>query len=144
MQQKKSIRFVHNIVVSAVCCAFALPVFAVTIDNLLKKYAGEVTATGGSGKFTAEAGKKLYMTQHKDKHGEMVACATCHTDDPKAVGKSKVGKDIDPLAPAANKKRFTDEAKVEKWFKRNCKEVLQRECTAQEKGDFVAYMKSVK
>jgi hypothetical protein len=30
--------------------------------------------------------------------------------------------------------RYTDPAKVEKWFKRNCTEVLGRVCTAQEKG----------
>ncbi|TBR21868.1 MAG: DUF1924 domain-containing protein, partial [Candidatus Nitrosotenuis sp.] len=29
---------------------------------------------------------------------------------------------------------------VEKWFKRNCKETLERECTPQEKGDFLAYL----
>jgi hypothetical protein len=35
-------------------------------------------------------------------------------------------------------------AKVEKWFKRNCKDVLDRECTVQEKADFVAFLISVK
>jgi len=33
---------------------------------------------------------------------------------------------------------------VEKWFKRNCKDVLARECTAQEKADFVAFLIAVK
>ena len=45
---------------------------------------------------------------------------------------------------AANKARFTDTPTVEKWFKRNCQDVLERECTAQEKGDFMTYVLSIK
>ena len=40
--------------------------------------------------------------------------------------------------------RKSDRADVEKWFKRNCNDVLKRACTAQEKGDFMAYVLSVK
>ena len=36
--------------------------------------------------------------------------------------------------------RYADAAKVEKWFKRNCNEVLGRECSALEKGDWLASM----
>lgn len=90
--------------------------------------------------FSAAAGQKLYST----KTGEL-SCASCHTDSPKAAGKhAKTGKEILPLAPVANAKRFTDAAQVEKWFKRNCNDVLARACTAQEKGDFMAYVLSVK
>lgn len=89
--------------------------------------------------FSATRGQALYAA----KHGEL-ACATCHGDTPKAHGKhAKTGKDILPLAPSANPERFRDAAKVEKWFKRNCAEVLNRACSAQEKGDFMAYMLSV-
>jgi hypothetical protein len=49
---------------------------------------------------------------------------------------------LKPMAPAANPKRLTDAANVEKWFKRNCNDVLKRACTAQEKGDFMAYLLS--
>ena len=45
-----------------------------------------------------------------------------------------------PLAPAANPKRFSQPASVEKWFKRNCNDVLKRLCTAQEKGDVLAWL----
>ena len=33
-------------------------------------------------------------------------------------------------------------AKAEKWFARNCDTVLARACTAQEKGNFIAFMLS--
>ena len=89
--------------------------------------------------FSAAAGQKFYNA----KVGEL-ACASCHTDSPKAVGKhAKTGKEIQPLAPSVNPKRFSDAANVEKWFKRNCNDVLTRACTAQEKGDFMAYVMSV-
>jgi hypothetical protein len=51
---------------------------------------------------------------------------------------------IEPMATIANPQRFTDSAKVEKWFGRNCKDVLERVCTAQEKGDYILYLISVK
>ena len=46
----------------------------------------------------------------------------------------------EPLAPFANPERFTRPEKVAKWFKRNCRDVLARECTAQEKGDVLAFV----
>jgi hypothetical protein len=90
--------------------------------------------------FSAAAGQKFYSTKSGD-----LSCASCHTDSPKALGKhAKTGKEIQPMAPVVNAKRFSDPANVEKWFKRNCNDVLKRACTTQEKGDFVAYMLSVK
>jgi hypothetical protein len=44
------------------------------------------------------------------------------------------------MAVSTTPDRYTDAAKVAKWFRRNCKSVLGRECTAQEKGDFLAFM----
>jgi hypothetical protein len=44
------------------------------------------------------------------------------------------------LAAAFTAERFTDSAVVDKWFKRNCKDVLPRECTAPEKADVLAGM----
>ena len=89
--------------------------------------------------FSAANGQKFYNA----KTGEL-SCSSCHTDSPKALGKhAKTGKEIQPMAPVANAKRFTDAANVEKWFKRNCNDVLSRACSAQEKGDFIAYLLSV-
>jgi len=91
--------------------------------------------------FSLAAGQKLYSTVGPNQ----VSCASCHTDSPKNVGKhAKTNKLIEPLAPSANPKRFTDASQVEKWFKRNCNDALARACTAQEKGDFMSYVLSVK
>lgn len=91
--------------------------------------------------FSAAAGERFF----KQTHGNELSCASCHTENPAASGKhSKTGKLIKALAPAANADRFTDSAKVEKWFKRNCNDVLGRACTAREKGDVLTYLLAVK
>jgi hypothetical protein len=90
--------------------------------------------------FSAVRGEAFYNAKTGD-----VACATCHGASPKETGRhSTTGKDIQPMAPATNPQRFTDAAKVEKWFGRNCNDVLKRACTATEKGDFITYLQSVK
>ena len=91
-----------------------------------------------------DRGEALYRSAHPGGDGKPVSCASCHTDSPKQAGRTRVGKPIEPLAPSVNRERFTDAAKVEKWFRRNCKDVLQRECTAQEKGDFVTWLSQLK
>ena len=78
-------------------------------------------------------------------HGREWSCASCHTQNPLLAGKhAKTDKPIAPLAPAANAERFTRPDKVEKWFKRNCNDVLGRACSSQEKADVVAYLLSLK
>ncbi len=78
-------------------------------------------------------------------HGRDWSCASCHGNPPAQTGKhASTGKAIEPLAPAANPRRFTDEAKVEKWFRRNCTDVLGRECSADEKADVRAWLTSLK
>ena len=78
-------------------------------------------------------------------HGKEWSCSTCHTKQPTAEGThASTRKAITPLAPAANPKRFTDSAKTEKWFRRNCNDVLGRECTAAEKADVLAWLISFK
>lgn len=91
--------------------------------------------------FSAEQGQRFYASTH----GKEWSCATCHGRLPSATGQHiSTGKIIAPLAPAANAERFTRPDKVEKWFKRNCNEVLGRPCTAQEKGDVLAYLLTVR
>lgn len=91
--------------------------------------------------FSAERGQTFFIATH----GNDWSCATCHTRNPAQAGAhEKTKKPIDPLAPSVNPSRFTDAAKVDKWFRRNCKDVLARECTAEEKGDLLAYLLTVK
>ncbi len=74
-----------------------------------------------------------------------LSCASCHGESPLIPGRhASTGKTISPLAPMVNADRFSDSAKVEKWFRRNCKDVLNRECTPLEKADVVAYLKDLK
>lgn len=109
------------------------------VDERLKEY----TAQGGSG-FSAAAGEKMWTREFPSpkKGGEARSCASCHTRDVKAEGKHvETGKRIDPLKPSANPKRLTDVKQIEKWFGRNCKWTLGRECTPKEKGDFLLYIR---
>jgi len=121
--------------------ALALPLLASAANPIQDSYRAQAKQDNPAFKdFSATAGQKLYNTK-----GAEFSCASCHTDSPLAAGKhAKTNKDILPLAPAANPKRFSDAAQVEKWFKRNCNDVLGRACSAQEKADFTAYMISIK
>lgn len=87
--------------------------------------------------FSVQRGEQFFRTTH----GSDWSCTSCHTANPAAGGKhAKTGKAISPLAPAANPERFTSLAVAEKWFRRNCNDVVGRECTALEKGDVLAYL----
>jgi mono/diheme cytochrome c family protein len=93
--------------------------------------------------FTAESGEKLW-NQTQTVSGQARSCASCHTSDPRKAGKHvRTGKPIKPMASSANSDRFADPKKVAKWFKRNCKWTLGRECNEQEKGDLTRYLKSI-
>lgn len=91
--------------------------------------------------FAAERGSAFFQARH----GRDWSCASCHTADPRADGRHMVtGNRIEPLAPSPSVKRFTNPAKTEKWFRRNCNDVLGRECTAVEKGNVLAYLLSLR
>lgn len=93
--------------------------------------------------FSVVGGKQLYFQKEKSPKGD-ISCSTCHTTDPKATGRTRANKDIEPIAPSAHGKRFTDFKHVEKWFTRNCDDVLKRACSTQEKGDFITYLLTIK
>ena len=130
-----------TLLASLAALTIALPL-AANANPILDSYKAQAKTENAAFKdFSAEAGKKLYTTQGPNQ----LSCASCHGDSPKNVGKhAKTNKAIDPLAPSVNAQRFTDAAKVEKWFKRNCNDALARACTTQEKGDFMAYVLAVK
>ena len=108
---------------------------ATSPQDLLKGYESR------SGKTSQARGEQFFNT----KHGKEWSCASCHETPPNHDTKHIVtGKLIKPLSPNSNPDRFTDQAKVEKWFKRNCNDVLGRECVAQEKADVLSWLLTVK
>ncbi len=111
--------------------------------------AGDTTAAAQLQRWSAEAGAPgnaaKGQTLFTTKQGGEWSCASCHGQPPTQPGKhASTGKAIDPLAPAFNARAFTDAARADKWFRRNCKDVLSRECTAAEKADVLAYLINLK
>jgi len=114
---------------------------ASNLDDLLQLY-----QQSAGRPFSAENGKAFWTTKHTPVAGEPSrSCADCHSANLDNTGKHiRTGKPIKPMAPAVNPERLTDTRKMEKWLLRNCKWVLGRECTAQEKGDVLTFIKNFK
>jgi hypothetical protein len=109
---------------------------AATPTELLAGYRG---AAGEAP--TPMRGQQFFTTPQ----GREWSCASCHGAVPTQTGRhASTGKPIGALAPAFNGERFTDAAKVEKWFRRNCNDVVGRECTAAEKADMLAWLLSLR
>ena len=104
------------------------------VDELLKRYSAQ-----GARAFDAAAAEAQWNKAFVDAaSAENRRCSTCHRTDLKAAGKHvTTGKPIEPLAPSVNPKRLTNVEKIEKWFLRNCKWTMGRECTPQEKGNYL-------
>lgn len=121
----------------AVLCTAALPAaHAATPAELLAGYSAAAGAPA-----SAARGQKLFTTPQ----GREWRCASCHGDSPGQPGRhAATAKPIGALAPAFNPERFTDAAKVEKWFRRNCNDVMGRECSAAEKADVLAWLLTLK
>ena len=90
----------------------------------------------------AERGRQFWNQQF-EVDGQSRSCATCHGKDPRQTGKhQRTGKPIEPMAPAVNPERLSDQKKMQKWFRRNCKWTLGRECSAQEQADVIDYLRN--
>jgi cytochrome c peroxidase len=123
-------------VCAALACVLSSPTYALTPAEQLAGY----TAQAGTPAQPAR-GQRLFTT----KHGKDWSCSSCHTATPTVDGKhASTGKAIGPLAPAFNPERFTDTAKTEKWFRRNCNDVVGRECSATEKADVLGWLLTLK
>ena len=131
----------HRVAALLIGSVIALPVMAEQPQDFLATFAAQAKSDDSSFTgFDVSRGEQFFKSRHD---GDW-SCSSCHTDNPTAAGKHAVTKkDLEPLAPSANLERFTKTAKVEKWFKRNCKDVLKRECSAQEKGDVLVYLLSL-
>jgi hypothetical protein len=105
---------------------------AATPTDLAAGYAAQAGAAPA-----AARGEQLFTSRH----GREWSCASCHGTPPTQAGKhASTGKTLGALAPAFNADRFTDAGKTEKWFRRNCNDVLGRECTSGEKADVLAWL----
>ena len=112
---------------------------------LVPAHAGDTTAASQMQRWSDVSGKSVNAERGRvfftSRHGGEWSCASCHGNPPTTPTRhASTGKTITPLAPAFNPERFTDQAKVDKWFRRNCNDVLSRECTAVEKADVLAWL----
>jgi Domain of unknown function (DUF1924) len=97
-------------------------------------------AEPGFAGFSAERGAAFYRATHTGGKQGTASCTSCHGSTPQGQGQTRAGKAIEPMAVSKNPARYTNKDDVEKWFTRNCNDVLGRACTAKEKGDFLTYM----
>ncbi len=141
MQHRRSIPSTRSrlapaaLIAWAIACA-AAPAGAVTPAELLSGYVAQAGAVA-----SPVRGQQFFNTRQ----GRDWSCASCHGATPVGAGKhASTGKVITALAPAANAERFSDAAKVEKWFRRNCNDVAGRECSSAEKADVMAWLLSLK
>jgi hypothetical protein len=109
-------------------------------DAVLAQLLAQARKEPGFTGFSAERGAAFYKATQQGGKPNTPSCASCHGNSPKEQGKTRAGKDIDPMAVSKTPARYTDPENVEKWFARNCNDVLGRPCTAREKGDFITYM----
>jgi mono/diheme cytochrome c family protein len=117
-----------------IACAGAAA--ASTPAELLQSYSSQAATAANPAR-----GQSLFTSRH----GQAWSCASCHGDRPLQPGQhAATGRSIAPLAPAAQPTRLTDPAKVEKWFRRNCNDVIGRECSAGEKADLIAWLMSLR
>ena len=111
--------------------------------------AGDTSAAAQLARWQQAAGMPAHAARGQaffnQRHGGEWSCASCHGQPPtQAARHAATGKSIAALAPAFNTERFADSVKTDKWFRRNCKDVLARECTAAEKADVMAYLLSLR
>lgn len=120
------------------CAAVSTAALAATPAELLAGYVAQAGAPANP-----ERGEKLFNTNFGKELG--LSCASCHGAVPTKSSRHAISeKRLAPLAPGFNDKTFTDRPKVEGWFRINCKDVVGRECTAQEKADVLAWLVSLK
>jgi hypothetical protein len=118
------------------CAVLAAAANAATPAELLGSYTRQAGASAAPAR-----GQQLFTARH----GREWSCSSCHGAVPTQAGKhAATGKPIAPLAPAFDPERFSDAAKAEKWFRRNCNDVLGRECTAAEKADVLSWLLTLK
>jgi hypothetical protein len=138
--KKKPLINVHKFSLALILFVGSSSVLAETPAELVAGFAAEA-AKSSPGFIPSVQRGQAFFTREWGVSEKMPDCTVCHGKNLKVTGKHVVtDKPIDPLSPRVNSKRFTSLKKVEKWFRRNCKEVVGRECTAAEKADFIQFV----
>lgn len=124
-------------------------VLATTLALAVNQVGAQTTPSEQISAWVAQSGQPVRLASGQafftSKHGRDWSCSTCHTAVPTVEGKhATTGRVIAPMAPAVHPQRFTDAAKTEKWFRRNCNDVLGRECTPAEKADVLGWLQSLR
>jgi len=151
-------------VVVIVCATDSTAVLAQSPAHLLARYAARVRVENPAfDAFSAERGRAFYFAPRVILGLGEANCASCHLDDPTQAIRAHRAKVLcrachviddsehpDPanakkrhvgaFSPAANPERFRDFDRVERHFEVNCRMVLQRACTAIEKGDLITWL----
>ena len=109
-----------------------------SMDTLMKSYQAQGAKMGN-----AQKGEKFWNKAFTGKAPFVErSCTSCHTANLKNAGKHvRTNKVLKPMAPSANDASLTKTKKIEKWFKRNCKWTVGRECSVQEKADILTFIK---
>ncbi|HJM51123.1 MAG TPA: DUF1924 domain-containing protein [Alphaproteobacteria bacterium] len=136
MIRKSAVRIVAGAVLALVPSGSAVLAGA-ALDSALTQYREQ------SGQdFSADRGRAFFLARPGSGKAETPSCTSCHGSSPLAGGQTRAGKPIEPMALSQTPERYAEAKKREKWFRRNCKSVLGRACSAQEKGDFLTFMRS--
>lgn len=129
---------IHTALLAALFITAAGMASAATVDDALSDYRNQ-----GAAQFQSDQGSRLWRQEVAGPEGEQRSCTTCHGADLHSAGRHvKTDEPIDAMAPSVNPKRLTERREIEKWFLRNCKWTFGRECTAQEKGDILSYLRT--
>lgn len=91
--------------------------------------------------FDAKRGESIFTSKHIGKKAKEISCQSCHGSDLTKAGENFfTAKTIDALSPTTNKERLSSVKSVKKWLRRNFNDVYNREGSAKEKGDVLAYI----
>lgn len=115
---------------------FLLAMTGTAVADQAGKLLDEYRKAAGVEAFDPEEGRRLWYRNNEGR-----SCTSCHGDSPADTGRHvRTGKTIEPMAPAVNGERLTDKREMKKWFLRNCKWTMGRECTPREKGDILTWL----
>lgn len=137
-------KYVSILLAAIGAVSFSAQADVASAQKLADKYMVFAKNIDPAAKASAEAGKTFYTRKIVVK-GKEISCSSCHTENPAAEGKNvETGKSIKALSPVSNPARFSNLDKVEENFTKHCIDVRGKDCSAQEKADYITYLLSVK